>query len=86
MIAAATIKGSRQFDAACVILDRFGRHPARLVPILQALQEEYRYLPGELLAYVAIELGVPPARVYGVATRTPTGCKLAWDFFITMSK
>ncbi len=68
MSAASIMKGSRQFDAACAILDRFGRDPARLIPILQALQEEYRYLPGELLAYVATALGLPPARVYGVAT------------------
>jgi len=68
MNTASSMKGSRQFDAACAILDRFGRDPARLIPILQALQEEYRYLPGELLAYVATALGLPPARVYGVAT------------------
>jgi NADH-quinone oxidoreductase subunit E len=38
------------------------------VPILQAVQEEYRYLPGEVLTLVATSLRLPPARVYGVAT------------------
>ena len=52
----------------CHILDQHGRNPARLVPILQAVQEEYRYLPQEVLTYVATALGVSPARVYGVAT------------------
>jgi NADH-quinone oxidoreductase subunit E len=39
-----------------------------LVPILQAVQEEYRYLPEEVLTYVATALDVSPARVFGVAT------------------
>jgi NADH-quinone oxidoreductase subunit E len=58
----------RQFTRICSILDQHGRQPARLIPILQAVQEEYRYLPQEVLAYVATALHVPPARVFGVAT------------------
>ena len=58
----------RKFVKVCSILDRHGRRPSRLVPILQAVQEEYRYLPQEVLTYVATALDVSPARVYGVAT------------------
>lgn len=58
----------RKFEKVCAILDRHGRQPQRLIPILQAVQEEYRYLPQEVLTYVATALDVPPARVYGVAT------------------
>ncbi|HPC60382.1 MAG TPA: NAD(P)H-dependent oxidoreductase subunit E [Verrucomicrobiota bacterium] len=50
------------------ILDRHGRRASRLVPILQAVQEEYRYLPREVLTEVAAALEVSPARVFGVAT------------------
>lgn len=39
-----------------------------MIPILQAVQEEYRYLPEEVLTYVATSLGLPPAKVFGVAT------------------
>ena len=59
---------AQKFQRLCGILDQYHRHPARLVPILQAVQEEYRYLPEEVLTYVATALGVPPARVFGVAT------------------
>ncbi len=59
---------ARKFETVCDILERYARHPARLIPILQAVQEEYRYLPEEVLTYVATSLGVTPARVYGVAT------------------
>jgi NADH-quinone oxidoreductase subunit E len=58
----------RKFVKVCNILDQHGRQPSRLVPILQAVQEEYRYLPKEVLTYVATALDVSPARVYGVAT------------------
>jgi NADH-quinone oxidoreductase subunit E len=58
----------RKFSKVCSILDHHGRKPSRLVPILQAVQEEYRYLPKEVLTYVATALDVAPARVFGVAT------------------
>jgi NADH-quinone oxidoreductase subunit E len=49
-----------QFGKVCEILDRYGRDPAKLIPILQAVQE--------ILAFVATSLDLPPARVFGVAT------------------
>jgi NADH-quinone oxidoreductase subunit E len=58
----------RRFARVCDILDQNGRQSSRLVPILQAVQEEYRYLPKEVLTYVATALDVSPAQVYGVAT------------------
>ena len=39
-----------------------------LIPILQAIQHEYQYLPEEVLTYVATSLDIPAARVFGVAT------------------
>ena len=61
-------KKIRKFEKVCEILDRNGRDPARLIPILQAVQEEYRYLPEEIMTYIATSVGVSPARVYGVST------------------
>jgi NADH-quinone oxidoreductase subunit E len=58
----------RKFMKVSAILEKHGRKPSRLVPILQAVQEEYRYLPKEVLTYVAMVLDISPARVYGVAT------------------
>jgi NADH-quinone oxidoreductase subunit E len=39
-----------------------------LIPILQAVQEEYRYLPEDVMNFVAVSLGIPAARVFGVAS------------------
>ncbi|HOJ20965.1 MAG TPA: NAD(P)H-dependent oxidoreductase subunit E [Armatimonadota bacterium] len=58
----------RKFQRVCEIIDEHDRNPGRLVPILQAVQEEYRYLPEDVLTYIATSLGISPARVYGVAT------------------
>ena len=65
---AAALAETAKFEKLCGILDHYDRHPARLVPILQALQEEYRYLPQEVLSYVATSLRIPEANVFGVAT------------------
>jgi len=56
------------FGKVCDILDRYHRDPRKLIPILQAVQEEYRYLPEDILTFVATSVNLPPARVYGVAT------------------
>lgn len=63
-----TTQRLRQFEKVCEILDRYDHDPGKLIPILQHVQNEYRYLPEEVLTYLATALGLPPARVYGVAT------------------
>jgi NADH-quinone oxidoreductase subunit E len=52
----------------CEILRRNHNDPARLIPILQQVQKEYRYLPEEVLTFIATPLRLRPAQVYGVAT------------------
>lgn len=64
----STSDSGRRFEKVCAILDRHDHQSSRLIPILQAVQDEYRYLPQEVLTYVATALDVPPARVFGVAT------------------
>ena len=50
------------------IIARYGKKDSALIPIMQDIQAEYRYLPGELLTYVAAEIGVTEAKAYSVAT------------------
>lgn len=59
---------ARKFDRVCAILEQNNYSPSKLIPILQAIQEEYRYLPEKILTFVATSLGISPAKVYGVAT------------------
>ncbi|MCL2407186.1 MAG: NADH-quinone oxidoreductase subunit NuoE [Defluviitaleaceae bacterium] len=44
-----------------------GEHAA-LIPVLQKSQELHGYLSKELLIYISDKLGIPRAKVYGVAT------------------
>ena len=50
------------------IIEFYGRKPASLIPIMQDIQEAFRYLPGELLTYVAGKIGISKAKAYSVAT------------------
>lgn len=59
---------ARQFEKVCAILEKFNYDEVSLVPILQAVQEHYRYLPQEIMTFIATSLHVPPSRVFGVAT------------------
>ncbi len=50
------------------ILENEGRGPESLIPILQAIQSQYRYLPGEALQQICQASQLTPAQVAGVAT------------------
>ncbi len=58
----------RKFERVCEIINDFNYDPAKLIPILSAVQEEYRYLPEEVMTFVATSLNVAPAKVFGVAS------------------
>ncbi|MDR2266540.1 MAG: NAD(P)H-dependent oxidoreductase subunit E [Christensenellaceae bacterium] len=63
-----TDKALVKFDRVCEILDKHGRNPHMLIKILQEIQEEYKYLPEEIMMYIATALDISPAFAYGVAT------------------
>lgn len=60
--------GKSKFNRVCEILEENNNEPSKLIPILHAVQREYRYLPEEILNYIAMALDLPAAKVYGVAS------------------
>lgn len=50
------------------VLEAYGSMPGSLITILQKAQGLYGYLPVDLLSYIAMRVGVKPAKVLGVAT------------------
>lgn len=56
------------YDKADEIIGIHGKEQKALIPIMQDIQAEYRYLPPELLTYVAGKIGVTEAKAYSVAT------------------
>ena len=58
----------KYYDTADQVIALHGAEPSSLIPIIQDIQSELRYLPGELLSYVAEKIGVTEAKAYSVAT------------------
>lgn len=58
----------RQFERLQEIIDKHEGNVTHLIGILQDVQDEYRYLPEEVLTYIATALDISPVTVYGVAT------------------
>lgn len=56
------------YDKADEIIELHGANQASLISIIQDIQSEYRYLPPELLSYVAKKIGITEAKAYSVAT------------------
>jgi NADH-quinone oxidoreductase subunit E len=69
----------KKFDKVCEIIDKYEYNENKLIPILQEVQDVYRYLPQEVMSFVATTLGISSAKVFGVAsfyahfTLKPTG-------------
>ena len=56
------------YDKADSIIESHGAKQSSLIPIIQDIQSEYRYLPPELLVYVAEKIGISEEKAYSVAT------------------
>lgn len=59
---------SRTVDRLAAIVDAHQRDATRLIGVLQAVQHEFGWLSQHALSFVATALGLPLARVVGVAT------------------
>ena len=55
----------KELDA---VLEKYGPVEGSLITVLQQAQELYGYLSIELLAHIALRMGLKPAKVLGVAT------------------
>ncbi|MDQ1514568.1 MAG: bidirectional [NiFe] hydrogenase diaphorase subunit [Actinomycetota bacterium] len=58
----------KRWKAVDARMRRMGRDPGALIEVLHAVQESFGYLDLDGLAYVGSALGVPPSKVFGVAT------------------
>jgi len=61
-------EGLRKFQKVNEILARYEYDATNLIAILQQIQVEYRYLPQDILTFVATALGRSPSEIFGVAT------------------
>ena len=57
-----------QYSKVDEILELHGYNKSSVIAIIQDIQKEFRYLPAEVLSYVAKKLGLSEAKIYSVAT------------------
>ncbi|AFG34974.1 NADH-quinone oxidoreductase, E subunit [Fervidobacterium pennivorans DSM 9078] len=50
------------------ILKKYEYKKEMLIKILLEVQKEYRHIPKDVVYYIGTALGIPPAKIYGVAT------------------
>ena len=50
------------------ILEKYECQKTKVIPIMQDIQKEYKFLPKDALLYVADRVGESPAELYGIAT------------------
>jgi NADH-quinone oxidoreductase subunit F len=50
------------------ILERTGKNPDRVIPILQEVQQVFHYLPDEALQMVCDKTGITPSEITGIST------------------
>ncbi len=50
------------------ILEQHGFKKSSIIAVMQDIQKEFRYLPPDILSYIAERLGLSEAKVYSVAT------------------
>jgi bidirectional [NiFe] hydrogenase diaphorase subunit len=67
-VAAETTTDEKKWKMIDARIRRRGNSPDALIEVLHAVQEAFGYLEPDVLEYVGNALGVPPSRVYGVAT------------------
>ena len=62
------VEKQNKFKKIDEVIKRSEYKKSNLISVLQYVQDEYRYLPEEILTYIAIKMKISPASVYGVAT------------------
>ena len=55
-------------DKVNEIIEVHGNDKSSIITVLQDIQEEYSYLPMEVLEYVSYKMDVSPSKIFGIAT------------------
>jgi len=50
------------------IVEKYNGNQSSIITILQEIQSKYRYLPEEVLEYIANKMDISPSKIFGIAT------------------
>lgn len=60
--------GTKETKKLDMILKKHNYDQTKIISVMQEVQKEYRYLPQDMLTYIAHSLKISEAKIYGVAT------------------
>ena len=60
--------GGLSFVSSNLELWKYNGEPGLLIPLLQAVQKDYSYIPETSINYISNIVGIPAAEIYGVIT------------------
>ncbi len=64
-----SVRDAHEWQKVDSIINSYGAKKSNLIAILQKVQEEFRYLPEDIMTYIGTKIDeLSPATVYGVAT------------------
>lgn len=63
-----TVLDKHYYETTDEIISQYPAEEKSLIPIIQDIQSTYRYLPPELLEYVAKKIGITETKAYSVAS------------------
>lgn len=64
----ASTQETRDYTEVIEVLDKFERDQSRIITIMQNIQSIYRYLPEDVINFVAKEMKMSSAKVFGIST------------------
>lgn len=50
------------------IVEKYDGNQSSIITILQEIQSKYRYLPEDVLEYIANKMDISPSKIFGIAT------------------
>ncbi len=59
---------TEDFNWVDEIIAQYGKTRTSLIPVLQSVQTRFKYLPEDIMSYIASQMALPLSNVYGVAT------------------
>jgi bidirectional [NiFe] hydrogenase diaphorase subunit len=57
-----------RYKRIAAAMTKHQRRPDALIEVLHKVQDAFGYVPGEAMRFIAREMRIPPARIYGVVT------------------
>ena len=67
-MSSSDIQQIRDYSEVIKVLDKYEKDQSKIIPILQDIQAIFRYLPEEVMMFVANKMKMSASKIFGIAT------------------